>query len=236
MGVSGSFDPVPRWAKTVSFLRLAAIPAAMIVALIAAWKLGYFDLDRRRELVEAVGRLRATPGAELAYVVGFGVAIAFLLPSWIATLVGGALFGVWKGALLAWMGALCGTVLAHLVARGIARKPVQRLFGSHRMLLRLREHDDVMELLRLRVLPLAPFAVLDYAAGISGASLRRLFLATMLGTIPAALAYAYVGSQLVRGIISERSASRQALLIAAGVSVSMWLLSLAPALVRRLRE
>lgn len=208
----------------------------MIVAIIAAWKLGYFELDRRRELMEAVRSLRATPGAEIAYVVGFGVAITLLLPSWIATLVGGALFGVWKGALLAWLGALCGTVLSHWVARGVARKPAERLFGNHRLLFRLREHDDVIELLRLRVLPIAPFAVLDYAAGISGASLRRLFLATMVGTIPAALAYAYVGSQLVRGMISERSASRQALLIAAGVSVGMWLFSLAPALVRRLRE
>lgn len=208
----------------------------MIVALITAWRLGYFDLDRRRELVEAVERLRATPGSELAYVVGFAVAITLLLPSWIATLVGGALFGIWKGALLAWIGALGATVLSHFVARGIARKPMERLFGGHRLLFRLREHDDVMELLRLRVLPLAPFAVLDYVAGISGASLRRLLLATMLGTIPAALAYAYVGTQLMRGMISESAVSREALLIAAGVSIGMVLFSLAPSVLRRLRE
>jgi uncharacterized membrane protein YdjX (TVP38/TMEM64 family) len=217
-------------------LRLGAVPLGVVVALVVAWKLGYFELERRRELAAAVERLRGVPGVETIYVAAFAVAIAIVLPAWIMSLLGGALFGAWQGAILAWLGALGGTVLAHVLARYVVRTPMRRLFGEHRLLRQLREHDDVMSLLRLRIMPVAPFAVLDYVAGVSGVSLPRLVLATMLGIIPSVIAYTYVGSELMRGIISQNDASRTALWIAGGVTVGMLLVSLTPGLIRRLRD
>lgn len=222
--------------KLVPVLRLAVIPLVVLAAVFAAWKYGYFRLDRRIQLAEAVLRIRSMPGAEYLYVGSFAVIIAFVLPAWIVTLLGGAVFGAWKGALLAWIGALAGTVLSHLLARHIAKAPMKRLFGEHRLLRRLREHDSVMELLRLRIMPVAPFAVLDYAAGVAGVSLRRLLLATMLGVIPSVVAYAFVGSELIRGIISRSDATRNALWIAGAVTLGMLLLSVTPALIRKLRD
>ncbi|HEY8174180.1 MAG TPA: VTT domain-containing protein [Gemmatimonadaceae bacterium] len=222
--------------KLISLLRLAVVPLFVIVALFVAWKLGYFELDKRRQLVNMVERMRGVPGAEIVYVVAFALAITILLPAWIASLVGGALFGVWKGSLLAWVGGLVGTILTHLLARHVARAPMRKLFGEHRLLRQLREHDDVMELLRLRIMPVAPFAVLDYVAGVAGVSLRRLLLATMLGVIPSVIAYTYVGAELIRGLVTRSEASRTALWIAGGVTVGMLLASVVPGLLRRLRE
>ena len=224
--------------KFLPLLRLAVIPVVVLVALFAAWKLGYFELDKRRQLLDTVQRLRGMPGAgpEVMYVAAFAIAITLVLPAWIATLVGGALFGPWKGALLAWTGALAGTVVTHLLARYVAKAPMRRLFGEHRLLRHLREHDDVMELLRLRILPVAPFAVLDYVAGVAGVSLRRLLLATMMGVIPSVIAYAYVGSELINGMISRTDASRRALWIAGVVTVGMLLISVTPGLIRRWRD
>jgi uncharacterized membrane protein YdjX (TVP38/TMEM64 family) len=234
--VSDCFSPVPFNKKLVPGLRLAVIPLVVLCAVFAAWKMGYFRLDRGRQLVDAVVRIRSMPGSEFFYVGAFAIIIAFVLPAWIVTLVGGAIFGAWKGALLAWIGALAGTVLSHLLARHIAKAPMKRLFGDHRLLRRLREHDSVMELLRLRIMPVAPFAVLDYVAGVAGVSLRRLLLATMLGVIPSVVAYAFVGSELIRGIISRSDATRSALWIAGLVTVGMLMLSVTPALVRKFRE
>jgi len=230
------FFAVPSSAKLVPLLRLAVIPAVVVIALIFAWKLGYFQLDRRRHLVEAVRQAHAVPGAEVVYVAAFAVGISILLPAWIATLLGGAVFGFWEGAALAYAGALTGTVLSHLLARHVAKKPMRRLFGEHRLLRQLREHDSVMALLRLRILPVAPFAVLDYVAGVAGVSLRRLLIATMIGVIPSVIAYSYVGSELISGIMSQADASRDALWIAGAVTVGMLLLSVVPGLLRRLRS
>ena len=224
--------------RFLPLLRLAAIPLVVIAALVVAWKLGYFDLDTRRKLVDTVQQMRRMPGPgpEVAYVVAVAIAITLVLPMWTATLVGGALFGFWKGALLAWAGALAGTVLTHLLARHVAKAPMRRLFGEHRLLTQLRDHDDVMELLRLRILPVAPFAVLDYVAGVAGVSLRRLLLATMMGVIPSVLAYSYVGSELIRGMMSKSDTTRNSLWIAGAVTVGMLLISVTPGLIRRLRE
>lgn len=218
-----------------SQLRLAALPVVVIVAVLAAWKLGYFQLDHRKELVGAVQHLRGLRWAEVAYVIAYAFAITLVLPATIVTLVGGAMFGAGTGAALAWGGALAGTVFTHLLARYVARTPMRRLFGEHRLLRQLRENDTVAGLLRLRVLPVAPFAVLDYVAGVSGVSLRRLLVATALGVIPSCVAYAYVGAELMKGIESGSDASRRALWIAGIVTFGMLLFSVGPRIMRKIR-
>lgn len=227
---------MPREKKLISQLRVAALPVVVIVAVLVAWKLGYFELDRRQRLYDTVQRLRVLPGIEVVYVAAYALAVAICLPAAVATLLGGAIFGAWIGALLAWLGAVAGTVLAHLLARSVARAPLKRLFGEHRLLRQLKDHDDVVALLRLRILPVAPFAVLDYVAGVAGVSLSRLLLATMLGVIPSVVAYTYVGAELLRGIVSKSEASHRALWIAGGVTVLMLLLSVAPRLWQKVRD
>jgi uncharacterized membrane protein YdjX (TVP38/TMEM64 family) len=216
-----------------SLLRLAVLPVVVIVAVFAAWKLGYFHLDRHRTLANAVQHLRGLRGAGVAYVLAYAIAITLVLPATIVTLLGGALFGAWPGAALAWTGSLVGTIFTHLLARYIARAPMKRLFGEHRLLRQLREHDSVMGLLRLRIMPVAPFATLDYVAGVAGVSLPRLLVATAIGVIPSVVAYAYVGAALIRSIQSGHTASRQALWIAGGVTLIMLLVSLVPRIAQK---
>lgn len=217
-------------------LRVAIIPAVVIAAVLIAWQLGYFELDRRRHFVATVQRLRLLSFIEPAFIGAYTLAVMICLPVAVLTLLGGAIFGPLVGALLSWGGAMLGTVVTHFLAHRVARGPLMRLFGEHRLLRQLKDHDDVSELFRLRVLPIAPFGVLDYVAGLANASLRRLLLATAIGVIPSVVAYAYVGAQFLSGLVSEGEATRRGLWIAAGVTLCMIMLSLAPALVRRMRR
>ena len=212
------------------------LPAIAVTAIVVAWKFGYFDLERRQRLLDVVHQARRWPGAEILYVALYALTISVCLPAAIATFVGGAIFGAWKGALLAWTGALVATVAAHYLARSVARAPVNRLFRHHRLLRELKEHDNVPTLLRLRLLPVAPFAVLDYVAGVSGASLKRLVYATMIGVIPSVIAYSYAGAELLRGIVSSSGASHRAFWIAGTVTVVMMALSMIPAAIQWLRD
>jgi uncharacterized membrane protein YdjX (TVP38/TMEM64 family) len=222
-----------RW---ISRLRVSVLPVVVVASLVVAWRLGYFDLERRQHLVGVVEHIRQWPWAETAYVIAYALAISLCLPAAVATIIGGAVFGAWKGALFAWLGALVGTVLAHYLARTIARGPVKRLFGEHRYLRELKNRDSVLALFRLRLLPVAPFAVLDYVAGVAGVSLRRLLLATMIGMIPSVVAYTYVGAELLKGIISGGEASHRAFWIAGAVTIAMLALSVVPGLLQKLRE
>src|SRR5881628_3666756 len=211
---------VSRDRNVIPLLRLAVLPLVVIVAPLVAWKLGYFDLQRRQQLLGLVEHVRRWQWAESAYILAYAVTISLCVPAAVATLIVGAVFGAWTGAALAWVGSLAGTVLAHLLARYVARKPMRKLFGDHRLLRQLREHGDVMGLFRLRILPVASFAVLDYVAGVAGVSLGRLLLATMLGVVPSVVAYTYVGSEVIRGFISGGSATHRALWIAAIVTIA----------------
>ena len=195
------------------------------MALAVAWKIGYFELDRRQQLFETVQRLRLWRGIGPVYLFGYAIAVSVGLPSVIMTIIGGAIFGPLTGAFLAWSSCLLGTTIAHELARRIARKPMLRLFGRHRLLDRLKERGDVATLARLRVIPAGPFAVLPYVAAIAGVSVKRLLLATALSTLPGLIAYAYVGAALMRAVVSPAEASGE-LWVAGAISVAMPLVAL----------
>lgn len=217
-------------------IRLAAIPAVVVAAILIAWKLGYFELDRRRQFVETVQQWRLTPFVAPLFLGAYALAAVFCLPVAVMTLLGGAIFGPVVGAIMSGSGALLGTLAVHVLTRSIALAPARRLFGSHRLVSQLRGHDDVLTLFRLRVLPIAPFGVLNYIAGLASVSFRRLLIATAVGVIPSVIAYSYVGAQLLSGLVSEGEATRRGLWIAAAVTTFMVLLSTAPALLRRWRD
>ncbi len=222
--------------KTFAVLRLAILPIIVTAAALAAWKMGYFGLDKRQALLGTVQRLRLIPGIELWFVAGFTIAVALCLPANVATMLSGAVFG-WKvGSGVSVAGAMLGSVAAYWLARTIARRPILKLFGEHRLLTRLKANDGIIALFQLRVLPVAPFAVLSYLAGVAGVSMRRLLIATLLGAVAQNIAYSFAGQALLEGMVSSSQASRRALLMALGITVLMLLLSLGAGFVRRRRE
>lgn len=219
--------------KAFAAFRLALIPVLVAVAALIAWKMGYFDLDHRQTLAKAVERIRQMPGVHMVFVAVFSVAIALCLPVSVGTWVAGAVFGVWIGALLSLVSSLVATALGYWMARRVAKRPLQRLFGEHRLLRELKNRDGVGEIFQLRVIPIAPFAVFTYVAGIAGISVRRLLAATAIASVPAGLAHAFVGTQLMRGIASDSGDSRQAVVWAVGITIAMLLVSLVIGIARK---
>jgi phospholipase D1/2 len=212
------------------------LPALVAIALLIAWQLGYFELARREQLFAVIRRARHAPRADFLYVIAYAMAATLGLPTTVLSIVGGAIFGSARGAGLAWAGAMAGTLTAYTLARSIGKGSVHRFLGRHHLLDRLRNRSDFWTLLRLRVLPVAPFAVLDYVAGLAGVSLRPLLLATALGIVPSVAAYTYVGSELLTGLESSGAARFRALWIAGAMTFVMICISLVPAAIRRFRR
>lgn len=217
-------------------LRLGVLPALIAVALVIAWRLGYFDLARREELVALIRRGRRTSWAGVLYVAVYVLAATVGLPITVLSIVGGALFGTLRGFVLAWIGAMLGTLTAYTLARSIGERSTRRLLGRHHLLDRLRKRSDFWALVRLRVVPVAPFAVLDYLAGLLGVSLRALLLASAVGVLPTVAAYTYAGAELVRGLEQAGEARFRAFWIAGGVTLVMICVSLVPAVIRHFRR
>ena len=226
---------MPAKTRLLHILRLLLLPAIALGATFAAYKLGYFELDRRREMAAFVERNRELPIIQLLYVAGYTLITLLCLPAVVATILGGAFFGWFWGGVLAWCGQIIGTTLTHTLSARVARRPFQRIFGHHRLLQQLRNDVGVVGLFRLRILPVAPFGVFAYVAGIAGLSLTKLLVATALGMLPSLVAYSYVGTQLMRGLIDPGSTER-ALRVAGYVTLAMLAISAIPALFGRMRR
>lgn len=175
------------WGRALVVLLLLA------VLLVAMHFLGIQDL--LRSALDWVGGLGAWGMA--IFVLLYILATVLFLPGSILTLGAGALFGVFKGAILVSISATLGATAAFLVGRYLARDWVaKRISGNPRFQAVdqavAREGWKIVGLTRLS--PVFPFNLLNYAFGVTKVSLRDYFWATWVGMIPGGVMYVYLGS------------------------------------------
>jgi uncharacterized membrane protein YdjX (TVP38/TMEM64 family) len=148
------------------------------------------------------------------------------------TLAGGALFGFWWGALVNTIGANLGATGSFWLARALGREGVRALAGSRLAELdRLTEGKGPIWLLRLRLIPVVPFNLLNLAAGLTAMPWRGYAAATAIGILPATLVYTYFADALTAGVAGG---SRGALLRVLVAGALLVILSFLPGVARRL--
>jgi uncharacterized membrane protein YdjX (TVP38/TMEM64 family) len=223
--------PAPRRPSRWPLLAIAGVVA---IASTLAWRLGYFEAARRGAIITALGDISGSPAAAAIFMLAWVLAVLLCLPTTVLTVLGGALFGTAHGALCSWSAALIGTAAAHAVAHKLDTPAIRRRFGTHRLFGRLQARADVPFLIRMRVMPIAPFGVLDYVAGLAGVPMRPIMLATAIGVAPGILAYTFAGAQLRIGLNAPAGAGKQAFFIAGLISLGMVAIAVIPWVARRL--
>jgi uncharacterized membrane protein YdjX (TVP38/TMEM64 family) len=133
--------------------------------------------------------------APLAFVLGYILATVALVPGSILTLAAGALFGLWKGVLLAFIAATLGAAAAFLVARHLARDFVHRRLGGDQRVAAIDraigDHGRKIVFL-LRLSPAFPFNLLNYLLGLTTVRFTDYLIAS-LGMLPGTFLYVYYG-------------------------------------------
>lgn len=133
--------------------------------------------------------------APLLFIFGYAAATVAFVPGSVLTLAAGALFGITKGTFIVLIGASVGAALAFFVARYIARGTIeQRLRGNRRFkaLDKAIARDGLKIVFLLRLSPIFPFNLLNYALGLTAIRFRDYCVAS-IGMIPASLLYVYYG-------------------------------------------
>lgn len=133
--------------------------------------------------------------APVAFILAYVVLTILLFPGSIATVASGVLFGPVWGSVLTVIGATIGATAAFAIARHLGRERVHSRLGPR--LLRFDEsltRTGFISVLILRLLPIAPFNVSNYALGVTGIELRPYVLATAVGIVPGTVAYVALGS------------------------------------------
>jgi uncharacterized membrane protein YdjX (TVP38/TMEM64 family) len=167
-----------------------AVGVAVVVTLVLLGRQLSAQLPRLTAAVDAQG-----VWGPLAFIAAYAVACVAFVPASILTLAAGALFGVVKGTLFVLVGATLGAMGAFLIARYVARDWVaERVQRDERFAAidRAIAEQGRRVVFLLRLSPVIPFNVLNYALGLT--QVRAMdFLVASVGMIPGTLLYVYTG-------------------------------------------
>jgi uncharacterized membrane protein YdjX (TVP38/TMEM64 family) len=135
------------------------------------------------------------PWAPVLFVLLYVVASVTLAPAFFLTVAAGALFGVWRGSLLVFVAASLGASSVYALASPLARARWTARVTRDPRVAAVRaavvgEGAWIMFLLRLS--PLVPYNLLNYALALSGVRYRD-FVIAFVGMIPAIIMYTYYG-------------------------------------------
>lgn len=135
----------------------------------------------------------------LVFALVYALAVTALLPGSVLAASAGALLGVPLGVASVLAGATVGAALSFGVARWLGRPAVEQRFTGiarlARLDARLSRHGFAAVLVP-RLVPLFPFGLVNYGAGVLGVRCRPYLAATALGIAPGTLAYVALGGAL----------------------------------------
>jgi uncharacterized membrane protein YdjX (TVP38/TMEM64 family) len=171
----------------------------ILAAAVALALLLYLGPRLGEPILEATERVqRAGPIAPLLFIALYVMATVGLVPGAALSLAGGAIFGVARGVPIVFTGATLGACAAFLLARHVARPAVERRLAGDPRYSRIdaavgREGARIVLLLRLS--PVVPFNLLNYALGITRVRFRDFAVASV-GMLPGTLLYVVSGRAL----------------------------------------
>ena len=140
--------------------------------------------------VESLGWL-----GPVVFVAGYALAVVAFVPGSVLTLAAGAIFGVAEGTAYVFVAAVLGSTAAFLVARHAARRAIEKRIEGDARFSAIddavgREGRKIVFLLRLS--PVFPFNLLNYALGLTRVRLVDTLVASV-GMLPGTLLYVYSG-------------------------------------------
>ncbi len=137
----------------------------------------------------------------IIYTVLYTVATVLVLPSTALNLTGGAIFGLWWGTFWTSLAAIIAAVVAFTFTRTVGREMVaQKLAGRWQAMDAEISQGGLFYMFAIRLLPLIPYGLVNFAAGLTSIRFRDYLLGTILGTVPGILPFVMLGSSGLRAL------------------------------------
>lgn len=151
-------------------------------------------------------------------------ATVLFLPGSVFTLAGGVLFGPYLGLFYNLIGATIGAALSFLIARYVASDWVSnRSGGTLKQLINGVEAEGWRFVAFVRLVPLFPFNVLNYALGLTKIRFIEYLAATFIFIIPGGAAYTYLGYAGREAVVGGDGVIKTVLIAIALLAVVMFI-------------
>lgn len=178
-------------------LVLLVLVLLVLVGLALAWSWSpmrdWLDVDG---VVDAIRQAGESFGPAAA-VAGLTLALVLAVPLIFLTLVAVAAYGPLTGSAYVLAGAMMSAAVSYGVGRLLGREVVERLAGPRvNQLSRRLARRGLLAVVAVRLVPVAPFAVVNMVAGASHLRLQHLLLGTAIGILPGTLGVALFLDQI----------------------------------------
>jgi uncharacterized membrane protein YdjX (TVP38/TMEM64 family) len=176
-------------------------------------------MDWLAPVVEKLSELG--PWGPVLFVLLYIAAAITLAPAFFLTVAAGALFGIWRGSVIVFIGASLGASAVYMLGLPMSRSRLMARMTRDRRVAAVRDAvrgEGAWVMFLLRLSPLVPFNILNYALALSGVRYVD-FAVALLGMIPAILMYTYYGkvvgdvAALAAGVSPPRGPEYYALLV-----------------------
>lgn len=120
-----------------------------------------------------------------------------VVPSWILSVSGGFVFGLFRGAIIVPFAATLGAAGAFIVGRYIGRDWIRKLVSRHPKFKAIDEavkEEGWLIVGLIRLSPIFPYNIQNYVFGLTGIKFKHFVIASWIGMIPLTLLYVYFGS------------------------------------------
>jgi len=203
--MSGGIVPhatVPNVLKAIA-IGLAVLAAALV------WE--YSPLASLVNLKAVGAALRAFSGGPWAPVVVIGAFVGgglVMFPVTVLIAATAATFGPWLGLLYAGAGAFFSALVTYGLGARLGRKTLRELMGPKLNRIRNRiARKGIIAIAAIRMVPFAPFTLVNLVAGASEIGLSQYLIGTMLGMLPGIFVLSVLGHQLSEIILHPSAAA-----------------------------
>ncbi len=172
------------------------IIAIVVVALVLLGR-QYIDVDEFLMFIEGI---RTNPLAPILFVIAYGVFVTFAIPASAFTLLSGSIFGLPLGLLLTILGSNLGCHLSYFLSKVVGKDAILKRIKSGSFLENAQKRasdNGLLFMFYVRLIPLFPFAAVNYLSGMIGIKYRDYTIGTVLGMLPASAVYTYIGFSAV---------------------------------------
>ena len=133
------------------------------------------------------------------YIILYTICTLLILPSTPLNLTGGAIFGIWWGTLWTTVAALIAAIAAFAFTRTIGREfIIRRLAGKWEAVDAEICQGGLFYMFAIRLLPIIPYGLVNFAAGLTSIKFKDYFVGTLLGTLPGVLPFVMMGAGITQ--------------------------------------
>lgn len=182
----------------LKIILVVIVLAALIFGLMKSGALEYLkDREKLEALIKGLG-----VWGPIAYIGMYALVTITCVSVLPLTLAGGLIFGAVMGVVYTAIGACFGLSLAFLIARYIARKPIENRFGQTEAFKKINDgvkNEGWFILATTRLLPVFPFGIQNYVYGLTPISFIQYSVLSTIFILPGTSVFVLLAGAVASG-------------------------------------